>query len=198
MDDIDTLLSILENSTRRSILRRLLLEDSYGLELSKILGISQQAINKQLEILEKANMILSMGATPSSLGPPRKIYKPTGFLSVVIDYTPNFIQISKHTFNDDEVKDLSGELSIERLKELNAKMEVLMNQRQQFLSEKNYIVHNMRELINRTVDNRFARQVLLEYLDSLDVEKVALEMDMPVNVVRDLVQSYFGTSLSPD
>ncbi|WP_175266638.1 ArsR family transcriptional regulator [Acidiplasma cupricumulans] len=52
-DDLWTLLNILENNTRRELLKMLANYDSYALELSKAMGISQQAINKQLDILEK-------------------------------------------------------------------------------------------------------------------------------------------------
>lgn len=198
MDEIDTLLSILENSTRRSILRKLLLEDSYGLELSKTLGVSQQAINKQLEILEKANMILSMGSTPSTFGPPRKIYRPTGFFSVIIDYTPNFIHITKHVSSEEEPEQFSGEISLKKLEEINTKMDDLMTQRQTLLDEKNFIIHNLRNKINREVDSRFARQILLEYLESLDAQRVSSDLEIPVNLVEDLVSRYFEKDLSSD
>jgi len=49
MDDIDLFISAIENSTRREIIRMLTqLERSYALELSKSIGLSQQAILKQL------------------------------------------------------------------------------------------------------------------------------------------------------
>jgi Predicted transcriptional regulators len=198
MDEIDTLLSILENSTRRSILRKLLMEDSYGLELSKSLGVSQQAINKQLEILENANMILSMGSTPNAFGPPRKIYRPTGFFSIIIDYTPNFIQISKHISVENNTGQFSGKVSVKRLEEINAKMNELVEHRQVLLDEKNLIIHRLREEINDNVDTGLAREILIEYLESLDMEKVASDMHIPLSIVKDLVSRYFTENLSSD
>ncbi|MHB1439323.1 MAG: ArsR/SmtB family transcription factor [Cuniculiplasma sp.] len=192
MDDIDTLLSILENSTRRAILRRLLMEDSYGLELSKNLGISQQAINKQLEILEKANLILSMGIVPSSLGAPRKVYKPTGFSTVVIDYTPTFIHISKFNLEESEIKSKNFEFSIEKVRELDERMKQLMMERQSLLEERNFIVQNLQREIGENVKESFVRQVLLEYLDSMDMEMISRSTGIPVEVVEDIVHRAFG------
>ncbi len=191
MDDIDTLLSILENSTRRSILRQLLIEDSYGLELSKSLGISQQAINKQLEILEKANMILSMGTVPSSFGPPRKVYRPTGFLSVVIDYTPSFIQVAKYTLEAPKERESGLDNSLKRIRSINSDMEKLILKRQELLEEKNQIVQNMRNRINSEVKQQFARRILLDYIDSMDEARVAEELDVPIEIVQGIIDTFF-------
>ena len=168
------------------------MEDSYGLELSKNLGISQQAINKQLEILEKANLILSMGIVPSSLGAPRKVYKPTGFSTVVIDYTPTFIHISKFSLEESEIKSKNFEFSIEKVRELDERMKQLMMERQSLLEERNFIVQNLRREINENVKESFVRQVLLEYLDSMDMEMISRSTGIPVEVVEDIVHRAFG------
>ncbi len=52
MDDIDILLSMVENPTRRRILESLVREPSYPLRLSKELGVSQQAVMKNLALME--------------------------------------------------------------------------------------------------------------------------------------------------
>jgi Predicted transcriptional regulators len=51
-EELWSILMALENSTRREMLKTLANYDSYGLELSRMIGVSQQAINKQLDILE--------------------------------------------------------------------------------------------------------------------------------------------------
>ena len=55
MDDIDILLSMVENPTRRRILESLVREPSYPLRLSKELGVSQQAVMKNLALMEPAS-----------------------------------------------------------------------------------------------------------------------------------------------
>ena len=81
----------LENNTRREMLKTLANDDSYALELSKLIGVSQQAINKQLDLLEKLGLISSAGMKISTIGPPRKVYKSSGFSTIIIDYSKNFM-----------------------------------------------------------------------------------------------------------
>ena len=58
MMDLDILLSMVENPTRRKILESLVKEPHYPLQLSKELGISQQAVMKNLNMLEKNGMVV--------------------------------------------------------------------------------------------------------------------------------------------
>ncbi len=59
-DEIDVLMDILGNSTRRSILRLLSVEPHYPYQISRILGVSQRAVVKQLELLTQAGIIHKM------------------------------------------------------------------------------------------------------------------------------------------
>ena len=70
MMDLDILLSMVENPTRRKILESLVKEPHYPLQLSKELGISQQAVMKNLNMLEKNGMVVSYQVS-SSIGPMR-------------------------------------------------------------------------------------------------------------------------------
>ena len=85
--DLDTLLAIIGNPTRRQILRKLVKEDHYPLQLSKELSISQQAIMKHLRVLEEADLVKSMFRKSDS-GPPRKFYVATQSLTIIIDMSP--------------------------------------------------------------------------------------------------------------
>ena len=57
--DIEKVLDILGNETRRRILRYLAEEPRYFIQLSKELGVSQQAVLKHLEILQALNLVES-------------------------------------------------------------------------------------------------------------------------------------------
>ena len=70
MDDIDILLSMVENPTRRRILESLVREPSYPLRLSKELGVSQQAVMKNLALMEQNGLVVS-SRMDSSMGPMR-------------------------------------------------------------------------------------------------------------------------------
>ena len=61
MDDIDRLLTIIENRTRRRILEMITEAPSYPLQISKELGVSQQAIMKNLALMEETEVEFTPG-----------------------------------------------------------------------------------------------------------------------------------------
>lgn len=190
MTEIDDILGVLENSTRRAILRRLLLESSYALEISKSLGVSQQAINKQLEVLQRANFILLSEMNQNSFGPPRKIYTPTGFSSVIIDYTPSFIDIRKYNLEWNEANRQMDDVSIDKLLEVDRKIAELMETRQSLIMEKNAIVNSLKKEILMKTGESIVREILLEYVETLDVQKIAEEHGLDKDTVLGIIERY--------
>ncbi|MCK5037696.1 MAG: helix-turn-helix domain-containing protein, partial [Thermoplasmata archaeon] len=87
--DLDMILAIIGNPTRRSILRKLSRETHYPLQLSRELNISQQSIMKHLKVLEDHDMVMSIVQKSDSGGPPRKYYVSTSRFSIVIDIAPS-------------------------------------------------------------------------------------------------------------
>ena len=57
MVDFEHAMNILENSTRRDILKFLVKEPHYPLQLSEMLDVSQQAVMKHLKVLEEAGFV---------------------------------------------------------------------------------------------------------------------------------------------
>ena len=66
-EDIDVLLDVLGNDTRRRILQLLADEPRYFIQLSKDLGVSQQAVLKHLEMLENTASYHLMNQKANSL-----------------------------------------------------------------------------------------------------------------------------------
>ena len=95
LNDIDASLALLENKVRRAILERLVREPHYPLQLSKQIGVSQQAIMKHLKLLEKSGMIDSSKVPSEIGGPPRKIYSVQKSFSLRIDLGPDLFKIEK-------------------------------------------------------------------------------------------------------
>ncbi|MCL4344855.1 MAG: helix-turn-helix domain-containing protein [Candidatus Thermoplasmatota archaeon] len=192
MTDIDDILGVLENSTRRAILRRLLLESSYALEISKSLGVSQQAINKQLDVLQKANLIFLAEQNQNSFGPPRKIYMPTGFSSIVIDYAPSFIDIKKYDLPLPSNTEIGEKGTINSLFEVEKKLDDLMRARKELLEKKNSIINSLkREIITRTRDS-IIRDILMDYIEGLDPEKVAADHGLDSETVLNIIERFFN------
>ena len=78
------ILNMISNPTRRRILESLTKEPSYPLQLSKEIGVSQQAIMKNLDLLERNGMVIGHQVS-SALGPMKVVYEPTTEFTVVID-----------------------------------------------------------------------------------------------------------------
>ena len=89
---LDDLLAVLGNPLRREILSRIAQETHYPLQLSKELGVSQQAIMKHLQILRKYRLIRCTDPKSNTLGPPRKCYVSTGQFSIRIDFGPSALE----------------------------------------------------------------------------------------------------------
>ena len=84
MTDMDSILSIVENPTRRKILQAVVREPHYPLQLSKELGISQQAVVKNLNLMEREGLVVSYRES-SDRGPDRIFYKPSSEFTITID-----------------------------------------------------------------------------------------------------------------
>jgi predicted transcriptional regulator len=126
VEDVDTLLKLLENPTRRRILRRLTLETHYPLQLAKELKVSPQAIMKQLDILEKHGLVRCERST-STMGPTRKCYYAARRISLRLDVAPHLFEariregIPEKRVKEKPMKEEPIELSdlYGRLKEIN-------------------------------------------------------------------------------
>lgn len=91
MPEIDDVLMLLENPTRRRILWRLAVEPHYPLQLSKELKLSVQAVMKHLDLLEKHGVVRCT-RTESRIGPARKCYVAAKSISLRLDMTPNLFE----------------------------------------------------------------------------------------------------------
>lgn len=194
-DDLDLFLTALENSTRREILKRLTLEDSYALEISKWIGVSQQAINKQLDLLEKARLIDPVGIMPSSSGAPRKVYRPTNFSSIIIDYSRSFFEIKKysHDFDKSEIPDTASKSVkelVEDLREVNNRLDDVMRERMMLLAEKDDIVMSLNNRFSMEGSDNLLRGIIISFLETLNEETVAQRISVPIEVVKIVISDF--------
>ncbi|HLH86310.1 MAG TPA: helix-turn-helix domain-containing protein [Thermoplasmataceae archaeon] len=192
--ETDALIDALLNSTRREILRRLLLDQSYAFQISKILGLSQQAINKQLELLERANLISMTGFVPSSSGAPRKIYRPTNFSTLIVDYSPNFIDVRRYRIpiETQRVESRMDEPArlIADLRMVNSRLDAIMEERTQLINEKDRILGSLHRMINEMEADDFTKSVLLEYVDTLDAGSVSKRFGISQEIVQRMIEIY--------
>jgi ArsR family transcriptional regulator len=87
--DIEKILDILGNKTRRKILAALSEEAGYVFQLSEDINIRHQAIRKHLDQLKELKIIKSYEGASTVGGPPRKYFKISKSFSIVADITPD-------------------------------------------------------------------------------------------------------------
>ena len=92
MVGFDEALSVLENPTRRQILRKLVKEPHYPLQLSELLNVSQQAVVKHLKVLEESGFVDSERVPSEKGGPPKKMYKVNQSFSLRLDLGPDLFR----------------------------------------------------------------------------------------------------------
>ncbi len=192
-NNIDIILEAIENRTRREIIKRLILSDQYPLQLAKDLRVSQQAIMKHLEILEKSNIVRLKGMEKSDQGPQRKIYEINQSFLLTISLTPNFFEIRKvdvkeniNKLENEDLDDLIG-----KLRETENKIREIEKELVELVELKDSIVSKINETIGKKIKNEMERNVLISYLSSLDIEKVSEETSVPEYLIKTMIDKFF-------
>ena len=154
MNDMDTILAIVENPTRRRILQAVVREPHYPLQLSKELGISQQAIVKNLNLMEKEGIVVSYRES-SDRGPERIFYRPSSEFTITIDMRNNMFEVKMVPATSDsskkqETKALEPKKTAEerRLEEVRARISQIDRQIAEFDRRRSEIVRERNDLIN--------------------------------------------------
>jgi predicted transcriptional regulator len=202
-EDIDEILEILENPTRRMILRELAREPRYSLQLAQMLNVSQQAIMKHLRVMEDRDMVRVMVEKSDVGGPPRKCYLASKRFSVTIDMGPGLFEEVVRTFG--ETDDVMSEKihsreegdSLERLKQtldalatVSDSMEELDARRTILLDEKERLMRKAYELADAACEDEDAKRVLRHLIEGgdADVEAVADALNMREKVARNALR----------
>ena len=171
--DLDTLLAIIGNPTRRQILRKLVKEDHYPLQLSKELSISQQSIMKHLQVLEEAELVKSV-FRKSDTGPPRKFYVATQSLTIVIDMSPEqFSEDLRFHEVEQVIKGVSDTRALRNAENLRVKLTEFMGMIATVNSELDNIARERDELLARKEDAlRYANNIIDTLCEDYEQRKV--------------------------
>jgi ArsR family transcriptional regulator len=186
-DEIEALLDAIENSTRREILRELTSFSSYGTELSRLVGVSQQAINKHLFLLERANLIRLVVDTDNSR---RKVYIPSGSSSLIIDYSRNFFTVTKKDIYEgkEDNTELDGKASlIDQLRDVEGRIDAITEERMKLLRLKDKIMEKIHSRLNLQPLDPISRKIITEYIECLDVDRTAEIVGMPSVLVEHIL-----------
>ncbi len=194
MMDLDILLSMVENPTRRKILESLVREPHYPLQLSKELGISQQAVMKNLNMLEKNGMVVSYQVS-SSMGPMRTVYEPNSEFTLVIDmrngmFSARMIEPSKEEEEGFENVKMEGlKKTRQTVSEIDKKIEELNKERSKLIREREKVIGTAMNTISDAGCGYSHRNLMYEILNEPDrsMEQLSEDLNARPDVVKDLI-----------
>ncbi len=205
---IDSILTIIENPIRRQIIKRLSQEPSYPLELAKEIGQAQQLVTSHLAILEKMGFVSSsVEASPN--GPNRKMFYLKQSSSLSFSFGP-------HLFNEQclNFETLPSELSSQAtdftkrisdiqssnkskiepfsclLKDIDDKLLELESEKTVLLFIRNLAMTHATEVLQSQDKSHNERRILHYILDerTTDIESISKALNLQESVVRMMLK----------
>jgi len=205
LPDLDVLLSVIENPTRRRILMALVREPHYPLQLSRELGMSQQAVMKHLKLLEDLNLVRSYPEESDQGGPTRKRYVPTTKFTIIVDFGPGLFDAElvsvairdvdrEEELADEGTSDLTGVGDkVNQLREMIAgidnELEDLQSRRDGLIEMKESALEEAAHLAENQIDDYQVRRIVFEYIKrpELTPEQIAENLDLRDETVRQTI-----------
>ncbi len=212
---LDELLAVLGNPLRREILSRIAQETHYPLQLSKELGVSQQAIMKHLQVLRRSHLVRCTDPKTNPLGPPRKCYVGTGQFSIRIDFGPSALETqlirvkarpeepAPSGLESDFQRSLGLEGAAERLRALrdtvskiNSEVEALEDRRMALIALKQQVLKQASaEIAASSPDYRQRRLLyLMTENPAAPVDEMARMLNLQREVLYRLMRDFFDDS----
>jgi predicted transcriptional regulator len=171
MDELDLLLSVIENPTRRRILEALVREPHYPLQLSKELGLSQQGIMKHLRMLEELDLVRSFLEDSDQGGPSRRRYFPTTGFTMVVDVGPGLFntEVATRPFEEqtEERTQEGGRKLLDLRKdlgEIDLELVRLKERRAELIAEKERILEEAGRAVESSLMDYRSRKIVYEYI----------------------------------
>ena len=186
MMDLDVLLSMIENPTRRKILESLVKMPRYPLQLSKELGISQQAVMKNLSVLEKNGMVVSYRES-SSIGPERTVYEPNSEFTLIVDMRNGMFSTRMV-----EPKGERKDVDVDNLKEMRSKVIDIDNELEQLEKRYSELMREKESIIASVIskqDGYAQKSLAYEILDApkKTVEELSKDLNARTDVVKEMI-----------
>jgi len=208
LNDLDMLLSVIENPTRRRILEAIVREPHYPLQLSRELGMSQQAIMKHLKVLEDYALVRSFPEQSDQGGPSRKIYVPTTKFTIIVDFGPGlfdttFVKLAMEAMQwprlsnrqyegPEELPDIGEKvLQIrEHLAKIDQELEALQRKREKLIERKEGALEEAAGIIEGSVEDYQTRRIIYEFVQSpaLSAQEIAEQLGLRDRNVEDTIK----------
>ncbi|MFQ6128598.1 MAG: helix-turn-helix domain-containing protein [Thermoplasmata archaeon] len=216
---LDELLKVLENPLRRRILAKIAKERHYPLQLSRELRVSQQAITKHLQILERYGLV-KCEREPSTLGgPERKNYCNIRHLSLTIDVGPSLFSTEFRSLAGDArisgdfkeykerikvaLKENDPKIRLRKIsqvaKEMDSLMEELEDKRVSLLKLKDTALSVAYSAVEEISSDYNERRVLYHLINEKDMRVDALSesLDLREESLREILSKLREEELLP-
>jgi predicted transcriptional regulator len=183
MNDLDTILSVIENPTRRRILTALVREPNYPLQLSRELGVSQQAVMKNLDILERSGLV-EWRKESSDKGPEKIVYRPTSEFTLTIDLRSGMFRATlsepEYFLEDEGPEDMELDAVRENLMEIDRQIDEFNRLREEMIEKRNAMIRSFMSGPIASELGYLERSILYEMLDSPGHDTTEVSRDMGV------------------
>ncbi|MBG16954.1 MAG: hypothetical protein CMB77_01160 [Euryarchaeota archaeon] len=186
-------LGVLDNRVRRQILKHLVREPHYPLQLAQLLDVSQQAIVKHLKVLEEANFVMSERIPSEKGGPPRKVYSVTQSFQLQVVVGPDIFLIEHRSLPHRRHKELEQHLP-DNIKRITENLEKKKPMVQEVIDSLARIDEEIEALGKR-------RDALLSVRQHIRTKAHSTVDELPVYEERNLIHHVLdqpGTSLDPN
>jgi predicted transcriptional regulator len=218
--DLDEVITILGNPTRRLILKRISNEPGYSLQIAKDMGLSQQLVASHLGAMEEVGLVDSR-LEESTRGPKRKVYTLSKSLLVTIELAPHLFNSRMISFSaEPETSDITEDFSeildefdsiaedgedqeqIDSLAGLLERIDNMLDrieeQRAVLLYIRNAVVKRASVLV-RKIEKPNARRVLYYILHSHDedVANISDSLNLREDAVREILKQLKRDSIFP-
>ena len=176
-EDLDALLDILSNSTRRKIIQLLASESLYPFQIARLLDISPRLIGKYIKELEEADLVTTEERA-SNKGPTRVYATLKKGFSLIIDVSPNnfswkIVPLGEEEDKEGTIKhreiDRSQEvIKISEIKDYVEKrlreIDKIDRKRKKLVEEINSVLHEFNNLLERKLCDYTDRLIVRELL----------------------------------
>ena len=191
MTDMNELLSMVENPTRRRILEALAREPHYPLQLSRELGISQPAVVKHLVMLERNGLIQGYQVESRS-GPKKTMYTPKSEFTLMVDMRNGMFNarlVLPADIHEDTEKTNDLEETRQKIMELDTRIEELEEERSRMIRQRETLISSMLGAAAEDIGYRH-RSLLYEMLNepAKDVDDLSLDLSMNAEIAKNMIE----------
>jgi len=191
MNTMDELLAVIENPTRRKILEALAREPHYALQLSKELGVSQPAVIKQLDLLQKSGLVTAHKEESKS-GPMKTMYTTNSEFTIVVDlrngmFNARLVMPEDNRMNEEErIEGLDK--TRESISCIDVKIAELERMRSEMIRRREALISSALSAVSGWCGYKH-RSLLYGLLNDpgKGLEDLSVGMNMNMNLARDLM-----------